>query len=108
MVTTGSGGWYERSKLARSPLQSFSVRREKNGCRLRQYSRTSAWFACAMVSTPGPSNCDQPPTWSEWPWVKTIARSGLLLTAAKRRLISGASKCMPVLISTSPSAVVTR
>ena len=33
-----------------------------------------------MVSTPGPSSCDHPPTWSAWPCVKTITRSGLLLT----------------------------
>jgi hypothetical protein len=40
--------------------------------------------------------------------VNTITRIGLLLTAENRRRISAASKCMPVLISTSPSGVVTR
>ena len=38
------------------------------------------------VSTPGASKCDQPPTWSGWPWVNTIARRGRSLTAPNRRL----------------------
>ena len=61
-----------------------------------------------MVSTPGPSNCDHPPTWSEWPWVKMITRNGLLLTAPKRRVVSSPSNAIPVLTITSPSGVVTR
>ena len=68
----------------------------------------AALFAWAISSVPASRKQSTPPTWSTWPWVSTMARSGPRSTASKFRLWTGASKPIPVLTTTRPAGVTTR